>query len=280
MNIVHPAAKELVEMAENLDAKVGAGRTSAVLLAAEMLKQVKPFVEKGVHPDTVIDAIRNAIDLCLNQIDELAVSIDRSNKAVQRARLKTFAENAVDSCKELFPDMIVDALLQCNDFVPPNTISVKNVKAIGKNTTDSKIISGVAFKKAVAHWTFEPKTYANCKIAFIDIDLELKPERGYDAIERQNLNDKLAKIQNSGANVVLSKLPIVGVAVLYFLKHNMVYMGSVLEEDLNRTRDACGGAIKTTVDDLTDNDLGKCTSLKEQKISEDIFYIFEGKRED
>lgn len=235
LDIIHPAAKTLVDIAKSQDVEVGDGTTSVVLLAGEFLKQLKPFVEEGVHPRIIIKAVRNSLQLCLQTISQLAVKIQNTNAAERRSLLEKCAATAMSSKlihqqKGFFSKMVVDAVLILDDLLPLNMIGIKKVS--GGALEDTELVEGVAFKKTFSYAGFEmqPKTYKSCKIALLNIELELKAERDnaevrvnsvkeYQKIvdaEWQILYDKLAKIHESGANVVLSKLPIGDVATQYF----------------------------------------------------------------
>jgi T-complex protein 1 subunit eta len=295
LDIVHPAAKTLVDIARSQDAEVGDGTTSVVLLAGEFLKQLKPFVEEGVHPRIIIKAIRKALSICIEKINTMAVRIEKSNANDHRALLEKCAATAMSSKlihqqKDFFSKMVVDAVLKLDDLLPLNMIGIK--KVTGGALEDSQLIDGVAFKKTFSYAGFEmqPKTYTNCKIALLNIELELKAERDnaeirvdnvkeYQKIvdaEWQILYDKLDKIHKSGANVVLSKLPIGDVATQYFADRDMFCAGRVVEEDMKRTMKACGGAILTTVADLKESNMGKADSFVEQQIGGERFNIFQG----
>ncbi len=159
---------------------------------------------------------------------------------------------------------------------------------------DSRLISGVAFKKTFSYAGFEmqPKRYTQPKIALLNIELELKAERDNAEIRLNNveeyqqvvdaewqiLYDKLDKIHASGAKVVLSKLPIGDVATQYFADRDMFCAGRVTEEDLKRTMKACGGAIQTTVESLATEPsaLGTCALFEEEQIGSDRYNIFTG----
>lgn len=295
LNIIHPAAKTLVDIAKSQDAEVGDGTTSVVLLAGEFLKQIKPFVEEGVHPRIIIKAIRKSLNLCIEKINELAVKIEKSNKAEHRALLEKCSATAMSSKlihqqKEFFSKMVVDAVLQLDDLLPLNMIGIKKVS--GGSLEESKLVTGVAFKKTFSYAGFEmqPKSYKQCKIALLNIELELKAERDnaevrvesaaeYQKIvdvEWQILYDKLDKIHKSGVNVVLSKLPIGDVATQYFADRDMFCAGRVGEEDLKRTMKACGGAVMTTVQDLNDAVLGTCDYFEERQVGGERFNFFQG----
>lgn len=295
LNVAHPAAKALVDISRSQDAEVGDGTTSVTLLGAELLKQCKPFVEDGLHPQVIIRSIRKGCQLCIDKINELAAKIDKNNVDELRSLLEKCASTTLSSKliahqKEFFSKMVVDAVMQLDDLLPLNMIGVKKVK--GGSLEESQLITGVAFKKTFSYAGFEmqPKKYTKPKIALLNIELELKAERDNAEIrvdnvqEYQNIVDaewnilyeKLRKIQESGAKVVLSMLPIGDVATQYFADRDMFCAGRVPADDLNRTMKACGGAILTTVHDLTEANLGTCEQFEEVQIGGERFNFFTG----
>lgn len=235
LDIVHPAAKILVDIAKAQDAEVGDGTTSVVLLAGEFLKQVKPYVEEGIHSQIIVKAIRRSLTICLEKINELCVRINKSNATEFRSLLEKCAATAMSSKlinqqRSFFSKMVVDAVLLLDDLLPLNMIGIKKVQ--GGGLEDSELVAGVAFKKTFSYAGFEmqPKVYKNCKIVLLNIELELKAERDNAEVRVDNVKEyqkivdaewnilynKLQKIHDSGANVVLSKLPIGDVATQYF----------------------------------------------------------------
>lgn len=297
LDIVHPAAKTLVDIAKSQDAEVGDGTTSVVMLAGEFLKQVKPFVEEGVHPRIIIKAVRKALSLCITKINEMAVQIEKGNADEHRNLLLKCAATAMSSKlihqqKDFFSKMVVDAVLILDDLLPLDMIGIKKVS--GGALEESFLVPGVAFKKTFSYAGFEmqPKTYKNCKIVLLNIELELKAERDnaevrvdnvkeYQKVvdaEWQILYDKLEKIHASGANVVLSKLPIGDVATQFFADRDMFCAGRVPDDDLKRTMKSCGGTILSTVQDLNDSLLSFCDYFEERQIGGERFNIFQGCR--
>jgi len=295
LDIVHPAAKTLVDIAKSQDAEVGDGTTSVVLLAGEFLKQSKPFIEEGVHPQIIIRAFRKATLMAVKKIKEIAVQIKKDDPKEARELLKRCAATSLSSKlvarqKDFFSDMVVDAVLMLDDLLPLNMIGIKKVQ--GGGLKESKLIDGVAFKKTFSYAGFEmqPKKYENPKIAMLNIELELKAEKDnaeirvdtveeYQSIvdaEWQILYNKLDAIAKSGAKVVLSKLPIGDVATQYFADRDMFCAGRVNEDDLKRTMKACGGSIQTTSSQLTDDVLGLCEQFEEIQIGGERYNIFRG----
>merc|ERR1719420_2119505 len=296
LDVVHPAAKTLVDIAKSQDAEVGDGTTSVVILAGEFLKQFKSFVEEGVHPRVIIKSVRKATALAIAKIQEISVKIDRNNPTEYRSLLEKCAATSMSSKlihqqKDYFSKMVVDAVMMLDkQTLPLSMIGIK--KVAGGALEDTTLVPGVAFKKTFSYAGFEmqPKSYKNCKIALLNIELELKAEKDNAEVRLDNVDeyqkvvdaewnilyDKLEKIAASGAKVVLSKLPIGDVATQYFADRDMFCAGRVPEEDLNRTMKACGGAIQSTVHDLDDSTLGSCETFEEKQVGGERFNYFYG----
>jgi T-complex protein 1 subunit eta len=281
LEVVHPVARTIVEIAKSQDAEIGDGTTSVVVLAAEILKEAKPFIDEGVHPQVVIRAFRNALNIVLKKLDEVAVKLDNnSDEIFIKCASTTLSSKMIAQKKTFFARLVVDAVKALDDILPINMIGIKKVN--GGALEDSELVHGVAFKKTFSYAGFEmqPKVYENPKIALLNVELELKAERENAEIrvnnvaEYQNivdaewkiLYDKLEKIAQSGAKVVLSKLPIGDVATQYFADRDMFCAGRVAEDDLKRTMRACGGNILTTCSDLNDQNLGTCGLFEEKQV--------------
>jgi len=292
LDVVHPAAKTLVDIAKSQDAEVGDGTTSVVILAGEFLKQCKSFIEEGVHPRIVVRGFRKAASMAVARVKELAVSIPETEKRSQLVKCAATAMSSklIHQQKDFFSNMVVDAVTLLDELLPLNMIGIKKVQ--GGSLEETQLIAGVAFKKTFSYAGFEmqQKQYQNPKIALLNIELELKAEKDNAEVRVDNveeyqkivdaewniLYDKLEKIEKSGAQVVLSKLPIGDVATQYFADRNMFCAGRVPEEDLHRTMKACGGSIQTTVNDLNDDTLGYCEFFEEKQVGGERFNFFTG----
>jgi T-complex protein 1 subunit eta len=296
LDVVHPAAKTLVDIAKTQDAEEGDGTTSVVILAGEFLKQCKPFGEEGVHPRVIIRAFRKATALALEKIKEISIKIDKNNPEQYRELLERCAATSMSSKlihqqKDLFSKMVVQAVMMLDaQTLPLNMIGIKKVQ--GGALEDTLLVDGVAFKKTFSYAGFEmqKKVYTKPKIALLNIELELKAEKDNAEVRLENveeyqkvvdaewniLYDKLDRIAASGAKIVLSKLPIGDVATQYFSDREMFCAGRVIEEDLNRTMKSCGGAIQSTVHDLNDETLGTCETFEEKQIGGERFNLFRG----
>lgn len=295
LDVVHPAAKTLVDIAKSQDAEVGDGTTSVTLLAAEFLRQIKSYVEEGLHPQIIIRSFRTATQLAVEKIKSIAVTVKKDDKELQRELFEKCAATALSSKliapqKDFFSKMVVEAVMILDDLLPLKMIGIKKVQ--GGGLEESQLVAGVAFKKTFSYAGFEmqPKKYTKPKIALLNVELELKAEKDnaevrvanvedYQAIvdaEWSILYDKLEKVHLSGAKVVLSKLPIGDVATQYFADRDLFCAGRVPEEDLKRTMMACGGSIQTSINAMTDDVLGQCEQFEEAQVGSERYNFFTG----
>merc|ERR1719181_50628 len=260
------------------DAEVGDGTTSVVLLAAEMLKQVKIFVEDEVHPQILIRGVRLAAQLAVARIKEIAIKVDPGTPEARQML-------------EVFAPTVVDAVL-CLDtnLLDLSLIGVKKVQ--GGSVTDSFLVEGVAFKKTFSYAGFEQMTkkFTNPKVVLLNVELELKAERdnaevrvtdvaSYQQVvdaEWGIIYDKLAKIVDSGAQIVLSRLAIGDLATQYFADRGLFCAGRVPEEDLKRVAKATGASVQTSCNDLNPSVLGACAAFEERQVGGERYNFFSG----
>jgi len=249
LDIVHPAARTLVDIAKAQDAEVGDGTTSVVLLAGEFLKESKQFVEDGLHTAHIIKGYRTACTLALQHLSDLSISIHSQSETEKRSLLEKCAQTALNSKliahqKEFFGEMAVDAVMSLEDDLNLKMIGVKKVP--GGSLTDSVLIKGVAFKKTFSYAGFEqqPKKFKNPLICLLNVELELKSEKDnaevrikdvadYQAFvdaEWKIIYDKLDAIVATGAKVVLSRLAIGDLATQYFADRDIFCAGRVAED--------------------------------------------------
>jgi len=295
LQIVHPAAVTLVQISMSQDAEVGDGTTSVVLLAGEFLRECKPYIEEGVHPQVIVKAFRQASQLAVAKLEELAVRLESKDPATRRDMLEKSAATSLNSKlvsghKEFFSKMVVDAVLSLDDVQDLGMIGMKKVQ--GGALQDSMMVEGVAFKKTFSYAGFEQmtKTFDNPKIVLLNVELELKAERdnaevrindvaSYQKIvdaEWDIIYDKLDKICKSGANIVLSKLAIGDLATQYFADRGMFCAGRVEFGDMQRMQRAIGAQIQTSCNDLNPSVLGSCEKFEERQVGGERFNFFSG----
>ncbi|KAL1637241.1 T-complex protein 1 subunit eta [Diplodia intermedia] len=293
LDIVHPAARILTDIARSQDAEVGDGTTSVVVLAGEVLKEIKDFVEQGVSSQTIIKGLRRASQMAVNKIKEIAVNTTEAN---QRDTLQKLAATAMSSKlihrnADFFTKLVVDAVLTLDqDDLNENLIGMK--KVTGGALQDSLFVNGVAFKKTFSYAGFEqqPKSFKDPKIVCLNVELELKAEKDnaevrveqvseYQAIvdaEWQIIFNKMEALHKTGAKIVLSKLPIGDLATQYFADRDIFCAGRVAAGDMERVCKATGASIQSTCSDIREEYLGTCEKFNERQIGNERFNFFEG----
>jgi T-complex protein 1 subunit eta len=240
-----------------------------VLLTGEFLREAKPFVEDGVHPQLIIRAFRVAANLLVKKVRELAMSIEGKSLEEKKSLLEkcaatTLSSKLVGGEKEYFAKMVVDAVTTLGEDSRLSMIGIKKVQ--GGTMRDSFLVKGVAFKKTFSYAGFEqqPKKFENPKILLLNLELELKSEkenaevRLSDPAQYQSIVDaewniiyeKLDNCVKSGAKIVLSRLAIGDLGTQYFADRDVFCAGRVMEEDLQRVAIATGGSIQTTVNNI------------------------------
>merc|ERR1719181_1215516 len=282
LQIVHPAAKILVDISRAQDSEVGDGTTSVVVLAGELLKEAKNFLEDGLVAPQIIKGYRTAGNLVLQKLQEMAVDLTQKSDEEKRAMLIKCAETTLTSklvadYKQFFADMIVNAVSMLGDDLSISAVGIK--KVTGGSVTDSVLVDGVAFKKTFSYAGFEqqPKRFTNPKILLLNLELELKAEKDNAEVRIDNpedfqkivdaewniIYDKLGKIADSGAKIILSSLPIGDLATQFFADKDIFCAGRVPKEDLSRVGKATGAVLQTTVQGLTEDVLGTCGKFEE-----------------
>jgi T-complex protein 1 subunit eta len=182
LDIVHPAAKTLVDIARSQDNEVGDGTTSVVLTAGELLKQSKVFIDEGMHSQIIIKGYREACKQCLLRIKEVSVKIGDKNLEEKKDLMVKCAMTSLNSkiiskYKEFFGKMVVDAVLYLDEDLDKSDIGIK--KVTGGSVDESFLVKGVCFKKTFSYAGFEqqPKKFENPMIAILNVELELKAEK-------------------------------------------------------------------------------------------------------
>ncbi|KAF8921856.1 chaperonin Cpn60/TCP-1 family [Mucidula mucida] len=285
LDIVHPAARTLVDIARAQDAEVGDGTTSVVLLASQMLKEIRGYIEEGVSPHIIMKGFRTASQLALNRIKAIQVTIEKSDPERFRSLLlkcaaTSMSSKLIHSEKPFFSNMVVDAVLSLDQDELDESL-------IG----DSMLIKGVSFLKTFTYAGAEqqPKSFTNPLVLCLNVELELKAEKDNAEVRVEAVSDyqaivdaeweiiyrKLDAIEKTGAKVVLSKLPIGDLATQYFADRDIFCAGRVGAGDLRRVVQAVGGSIQSTCSDITREHLGTCGKFEERQIGGERYNMFE-----
>ena len=294
LNIEHPAGKSLVDVAKSQDNEIGDGTTSVMIFAGELLKEAKQFIEDGMSPQIIINGYWKGLQAARKRLEECAITINDKSEEEKRNLLLKCAETSLNSklianYKEFFSKMIVDAVEKLEGFKDKDLIGIKHVT--GGSITDSFLVDGVAFKKSFSYAGFEqqPKKFENAKVIILNVELELKSEKENSELRISNpedfqsfvdaewkiINKKLENIVKSGANVVLSKLPIGDLATQYFADRDVFCAGRVAAEDIERVAKATGASLLQTCNDITEKSLGICGLFEERQIGAERYNLFQ-----
>jgi len=298
LDVVHPAAQILVDISRSQDAEVGDGTTSVTILAGELLKESKNFIEEGISSHIITKGYRKAVNLAIKKIKELSIKIDKSStnpieyrELLERCAKTAMSSKLINNNSEFFVKMVVDAVLSLDqEDLDDKLIGIKKVP--GGGIEDSKFIDGVAFKKTFSYAGFEqqPKKFINPKILNLNLELELKAEKDNAEVRVEKINDyqeivdaewkiilnKLKLIEETGANIVLSKLPIGDLATQYFADRNIFCAGRVSSSDMNRVIQAVGGSIQSSSTNIKSEHLGTCEIFEEVQIGSERYNLFKG----
>ncbi|MFX0096205.1 MAG: thermosome subunit beta [Candidatus Hodarchaeota archaeon] len=296
IDVQHPAAKMMVEVAKTQDDEVGDGTTSAVVLAGELLKKGEELIEQNIHPTTIVAGYKKAADKAIKVLEEISITVEPDDKKVLRKiAMTSMNSKSIAGAKEHFADISVTALNQIAEdrdgrlYVDIDMVGI--VKKQGKSLKETELINGVVIDKEVVH-SGMPKRVEKAKIALLDTALEVeKPEfdaqirisdptqmKEFLAEEENMLRKMVDKIANSGANVVFCQKGIDDMAQHFLSKKGILSVRRVKKSDMEKLSKATGGVILTTMDDLDRKSLGLCGLVEEVKIGEDkLIYVRECK---
>lgn len=287
MDVEHPAAKMIVEVAKTQDNTVGDGTTTAVVLAGELLKHAEDLVEQKIHPSTVISGYKKALDIALEELKKLGKPV----KLEDRATLKKIVMTALGSKSLGFAtghiaDLAIDAVLKVVEERDSKLVadkdSIQTIKKMGKSLLESQLVHGVIVDKEVVHPAM-PKRVVNAKIALINAPFEIEKTEFSAEIrirdplkikefldeETRILKEMVDKVSAVGANVVFCQKGIDDIAQFFLAKAGILAVRRVKASDMEKLAKATGGRIVTNFEDLTEKDLGRAGLVEEVKIGED-----------
>lgn len=276
MQLEHPAAKLLAIISNSQDLEVGDGTTSVVLLACEILKQLKPLIKDKLSIKFIKNSFYEIEKMCMQILEECKITY--SDSILYKIAETSLTSKILKYNKSYFAEMIVKTMQQLDELDDERVLGIK--KVTGGTIVDSEMIDGVAFEKCFTYAGYEqqPKKIQNPQILCLNIELEWKKEREnaevriktveeYQSMvdaEWKLIKDRLDQIIETGANVVFSCQPIGDYATQYFARKNIFCAGRVAKEDLFRVVNACGGKIYNSTHFF--KELGTCELFEEKQV--------------
>jgi len=294
IDVQHPAAKMMVEVAKSVDNEVGDGTTSAVVLAGALIEKAEQLISKGVHPTIIVDGYRKSATKVIEIFNNMAQKVSNNDKEQLIKIAKTSMQTKlVSKDSEALSELVVNAILQVSDQSDSgfkvDIDDVKVEKKAGGSLRDTRMIRGIVLDKEVVHGGM-PKRIEKGKIALINSALEIEktefdakinissPDQMKMFLEEENkmLKGMVDKIIGIGANVVVCQKGIDDIAQHYLAKANILTVRRVKESDMTKLSRATGASIVTNIEDLTAKDLGFADVVEERKVETDKWVFIEG----
>ncbi len=293
IDVQHPAAKMMVEVAKTQDDMVGDGTTTAVILAGELLQKAEELLTQNIHPTVIVGGYRNAVDKAVKALDGLAISVDLDDRAtLKKVAMTSMGSKAVGAARDHLSEITIDAVRlvaeKRGDKMVADIDNIQRVKKEGKSLYDTELVKGIIVDKEIVHAGM-PKKITKAKIALLDSPLEVEKTefsaeiRIRDPTQMQAFLDKettmlremVKKIKASGANVLFCQKGIDDMAQHFLAKEGIMAARRVKQSDMEKLARATGGKVITKLDDLKSGDLGAAGIVEGRKVGDDKMIFVE-----
>jgi thermosome len=294
MDIQHPAAKMMVEVAKTQDNEAGDGTTTAVIISGELLNKAEELIEKNVHPTVIIDGYKKAQEKALEILEKIAITADlNSQDYAKKAAMTSMASKLVAEHREYLAEIAVKSILavteKVGDKYRADVDDVKVEKKTGESVQETKLIQGIVLDKDVSH-SGMPKRVEKAKIALLDCALEIEktefdakiniesPEQmeAFLKQEEDMLREMVEKLAKVGANVVLCEKGVDDMVQHFLARKSMLTVRRIKKSDMEKLAKATGGKIVTNLEAITTADLGYANLVEERKVGDDKMTFIEG----
>ena len=294
IDVQHPAAKMMVEIAKTLDNEVGDGTTSSVVFGGALLAKAEELLKKDVHSTVIIDGYQAASEKTLEILSEIAQKIQPDDKESLLKIAKTSMQSKLIS-EDSGPisKVVVEAILKITtkkaEKYDVDLDNIKVEKKAGASIQDTALIKGIVLDKEVVH-SGMPTKIEKAKIALVNAALEVEktemsseirisdPSQMQMFLEEENrmIKTMVEKIHGVGANVLLCQKGIDDIAQHYLAKHGILAIRRVKESDMTKLAKATGGRVTTNLDDLSEKELGSADLVIQKKVESDKWVFVEG----
>jgi len=293
IDVEHPAAKMMVEIAKTQDDMVGDGTTTAVVLASELLKKAEELLDQSIHPTILVSGYRKAAQKAIETISKNGVPVDiEDRKTLLKVALTSMSSKAVGAAREHLAEIAIDAVKQITEQRGDKKIAdidnIQLVKKTGKSLLETQLVSGIIIDKEVVHPGM-PKKKANAKIALLDSALEIEKTeisaeirirdptqmKAFLDQETNMMKEMVDKIKASRTDVVFCQKGIDDMVQHFLAKEGIIAARRIKESDMEKLARATGGRIISDLDDLTAKDLGQAGLVEERKIGDDKMIFVE-----
>ncbi|AXV37016.1 MAG: thermosome subunit [Methanobacterium sp. BRmetb2] len=286
MDIEHPAAKMLVEVAKTQEDEVGDGTTTAVIIAGELLKKAENLLDQDIHPTIVAMGYRQAAEKAQEILNSIAIEADDKDTLIKVA-MTAMTGKGTEKARRPLAELVVDAVKQVQENGDVDTDHIKIEKKDGAVVDESTLVQGVIIDKERVHPGM-PKKVDNAKIALLNSAIEVK-ETEVDAEiritdptqmqafieqEEQMIKDMVTKIVDSGAQVLFCQKGIDDLAQHYLAKADVMAVRRVKKSDIDKLSKATGAKVVSNIEDLSAADIGEAGLVSEKRISgEEMIFV-------
>jgi archaeal chaperonin len=292
LDVQHPAAKMLVEVAKSQDNEVGDGTTTAVVLAGELLTKAEKLLDQEVHPTVIVEGYKKASEKALEILQDLAIDIQPDDeKMLKLVAITSMGTKSLSESKEHFATLATKAVMQVMEERDGKTVAdidrVKVVKKKGESMEQSELVRGIVVDKEVSHPQM-PKQVKNARIALLNAKLEIEktefdakininsPDQMKQFLDEEEmmLREMTDKVEKSGANVIFCEKGIDDLALHFLAKKNIMAVKNVSSGDMEKLAKATGGTILASTKDVAADALGEAKLVEEVKIGDDkLVYV-------
>ncbi|HEX6672514.1 MAG TPA: thermosome subunit beta [Nitrososphaeraceae archaeon] len=296
IDVQHPAAKMVVEVAKSVDNEVGDGTTSSVIFTGSLLEKAEELIDKNVHPSVIVDGYTAASIEALKILDKIAIKVKTDDRDLLAKIANTsMYSKLVSEDSPVLSKIVVDAtqmIAELNEKTKTLKVDLDNIKVekkAGGSMQETSLIKGIVLDKEVVHGGM-PKRIEKAKIALINSPLEIEktemsaeirisdPQQMQMFLEEENnmLRAMVEKVKSSGANVLLCQKGIDDLAQHYLAKDGILAVRRVKESDMLKLTKATGARLVNNIDDLSSKDLGSADVVEERKVETDKWVFIEG----
>ncbi len=293
IDVQHPAAKMMVEVAKTQDDMVGDGTTTAVILAGELLQKAEDLLEQNIHPTIIVQGYRKAVEKAIEALAKLAIKIELDDRAaLKKVSMTSMGSKAVGDARSHLSDITIDAVKliaeKRGDKMIADIDNIQRIKKEGKSLYDTELIKGIIIDKEIVN-SGMPKRIEKAKIALLDSPLEVEKTEFSSEIrirdptqmqafldkETSMLKEMVEKIKASGATVLFCQKGIGDMAQHFLAKKGIMAARRVKQSDMEKLARATGGKVITKLDDLNSKDLGDAGLVEERKVGDDKMIFVE-----
>ncbi len=293
IDVQHPAAKMMVEVAKTQDNMVGDGTTTSVILAGELLRKAEELLAQNIHPTVIVNGYRKAVDTAVEALAKLAITVNLDDlETLKKVSMTSMGSKAVGNARSHLSDITIDAVKLIAEKRGEKMIAdidnIQRVKKVGKSLFDTELIKGIIIDKEIVNAGM-PKRVEKAKIALLDSPLEVEKTEFSAEIrikdptqmqafldkETQMLKNMVAKVKASGATVLFCQKGIDDMAQHFLAKEGIIAARRVKQSDMEKLARATGGKLITKLDDLTGKDLGEAGIVEERKVGDDKMIFVE-----